>query len=342
MQDNSSRHESDQDGPALVGLPRDRKKPRPDERTQERIEVELVAAVLAMLDEEPVVMLGTSAASDAASADAASVLQLPSCHFEPSRHETLDTAVRAGVLAGCSPDATHLEQLSAHCTERAGGQSGIGALSVGYLALVRADRVGHLPRSGWLKLYDVLPWEDWRQGRPTGLSEVIVPGLMRWLETSNAAADSGTGISLARVRIAFGLDESSWDDERVIERLEILEEAGLLAQVSQPALRPTHRRIIAAALGRLRSRIRHRPVVFELLPAQFTLFELQRAVEAILGPHLHKQNFRRLVEGMGLVEPTGDVRSHTGGRPARLFRFRPAVMLERASPGMRIRPGKAA
>ena len=39
------------------------------------------------------------------------------------------------------------------------------------------------------------------------------------------------------------------------------------------------------------------PVVFELMPDEFTLYELQKTVEAILGPHLHKQNFRRLVEG---------------------------------------------
>jgi hypothetical protein len=72
------------------------------------------------------------------------------------------------------------------------------------------------------------------------------------------------------------------------------------------------------------------------------LFELQKAVEGILGPHLHKQNFRRLVEGEGLVEPTGEFRQRTGGRPARLYRFRPTVLLERAAPGVRLKPGRAA
>ena len=69
------------------------------------------------------------------------------------------------------------------------------------------------------------------------------------------------------------------------------------------------------------------------MPDVFTLFELQKTVEAILGPHLHKQNFRRLVEGGGLVEPTGEHRLHTGGRPARLYRFRRDVLLERLAPG---------
>jgi len=98
-----------------------------------------------------------------------------------------------------------------------------------------------------------------------------------------------------------------------------------------------HCRILAAAIGRLRGKLRYRPVVFELMQSEFTLFDLQRTVEAILGPHLHKQNFRRLVESVGLVEPTGEVRTHTGGRPARLYRFRREVLLERAAPGVRVK-----
>ncbi len=341
MQDNSGSREAAHD-PAPAELKRDRRAAKTGDVAPERVEVDLVVAVLAMLDDQPVVLLERTPPGAAPAEAPSPSVRLPACHFEPSRHETLDTAVRQGVLAGYSSEATHLEQLASHCTETRRDRNRSSALSIGYLALVRADRLAHVPRSGWLKLYDMLPWEDWRHGRPAIVGDVIIPGLARWLETTNIAADGGSEASLARVRIAFGLDDSSWDDERVVERLEILEAAGLIARVSPLAVEPTHRRIVAAALGRLRARIRHRPVVFDMLPTQFTLFELQRAVEAILGPHLHKQNFRRLVEGMGLVEPTGDVRSHTGGRPARLFRFRSAVMLERTAPGVRIRPGKAA
>jgi len=52
---------------------------------------------------------------------------------------------------------------------------------------------------------------------------------------------------------------------------------------------------MATAMGRLRAKLKYRPVIFELLPPEFTLTELQRTVEAISGRHLHKQNFRRLV-----------------------------------------------
>ena len=57
---------------------------------------------------------------------------------------------------------------------------------------------------------------------------------------------------------------------------------------------------------------------------------MQRAVEALAGQRLHKQNFRRLIEQQGLVEETGEVSKETGGRPAKLFRFRREVLLERA------------
>ena len=99
-----------------------------------------------------------------------------------------------------------------------------------------------------------------------------------------------------------------------------------------------HRRILATALGRIRAKIRYRPVVFELMPKTFSLFELQRAVEGMAGVRLHKQNFRRLVEQGGLVEGTRRMKQDTGGRPAELFKFRREVLLERPAPGVGI-PG---
>ena len=100
-------------------------------------------------------------------------------------------------------------------------------------------------------------------------------------------------------------------------------------------MRFDHRRILATAIARLRAKLKYRPVVFELLPPEFTLTELQRTVEAISGRHLHKQNFRRLVEAGALVEPTGVMSTQTGGRPAALFRFRREVLQERPAPGLR-------
>ena len=78
-----------------------------------------------------------------------------------------------------------------------------------------------------------------------------------------------------------------------------------------------HRRILATGLGRMRGKLRYRPVVFELLPPAFTLTRLQRVVEALAGIQLHKQNFRRLVERGGFVEGTAKLDPRTGGRPGR-------------------------
>ena len=161
-----------------------------------------------------------------------------------------------------------------------------------------------------------------------------------------------------RLRIAFACDAAAWDEEKVLERYELLLEAGLAGEpaengdgghvlaewrhpprLSHPLL-GDHARVLASAIGELRRSVKCEPVIFELMPDVFTLFELQKTVEAILGPHLHKQNFRRLVEGGGLVEPTGEHRFRTGGRPARLYRFRRDVLLERLAPGVRIKAGR--
>lgn len=154
-----------------------------------------------------------------------------------------------------------------------------------------------------------------------------------------------------RARVAFGLEGSTWDEEKVLDRYELLYEASLVdearrdgraAQVEAPVtlgacMMFDHRRILATAIARLRGKMKYRPVVFELMPPMFTLLELQRTVEAISGIRLHKQNFRRLVEEQGLVERTGQFRRIRRGRPAELFSYRPEVLRERPAPGVRLR-----
>ena len=110
---------------------------------------------------------------------------------------------------------------------------------------------------------------------------------------------------------------------------------GKLPTLGEP-MRFDHRRILATAIARLRAKLKYRPVVFELMPAEFTLTQLQHTVEAISGRLVHKQNFRRLVESAALVEPTGETSTETGGRPAALFRFRREVLAERPAPGLRV------
>jgi hypothetical protein len=193
-----------------------------------------------------------------------------------------------------------------------------------------------VPRAGaarWRDCYEFLPWEDRRASRPGLVAKEIAPALAAWAE---AGKDGPTRAHRReRVDITFGLRGASWDADRVLERYELLYEAGLLSPGSLgKSMVLDHRRILATALGRLRGKIRYRPVVFELLPATFTLLQLQRTVESLAGLGLHKQNFRRLVEKGGLVEGTSEIESRTGGRPAERFRFRREVLRERLAPGV--------
>jgi 8-oxo-dGTP diphosphatase len=94
-----------------------------------------------------------------------------------------------------------------------------------------------------------------------------------------------------------------------------------------PALAFDHDKILHYALTRLRYKIEYSAVGFRLLPAQFTLTELQKAYEIILGEPLDKRNFRRRIIEAQVIEPTDDVRSGEG-RPARLYRFRRNAIAE--------------
>ena len=97
-----------------------------------------------------------------------------------------------------------------------------------------------------------------------------------------------------------------------------------------------HRRILATGIARLRAKIKYRPVVFELMPPASPCCSCSARSRRWPGSPLHKQNFRRLIDQQGLVEETGEVATETGGRPAKLFRFRRAVLRERAVAGTKL------
>lgn len=94
-----------------------------------------------------------------------------------------------------------------------------------------------------------------------------------------------------------------------------------------PALAGGQDEIIQYALRRLRYKLEYSAVGFELLPEAFSLSELQRTYELILGETLDKRNFRRRILEAGIIEPTPHQRTGEG-RPARLFRYRPDAIAE--------------
>ena len=317
------------------------------------VELSLTAAILAVFDSEPRVLVVAATGDRSAPNDA-----LPSGPFYPRDHRTLEIGVRSSVAAQTGVDLGYVEQLYTfgdRGRHAARDDSSPPIVSIGYVALRPFCEV-HSAQNVWRSWYHYFPWEDRREGVPPLIENEIIPRLKAWARAPLKPDAPVRPIERSeRVRMCFGSDGGSWDEEKVLERYELLYEAGLTTEAARDGRVPfeagsfalgrtmqfDHRRILATAISRIRGKIKYRPVIFELLPDEFTLLELQRTVEAILGPHLHKQNFRRLVEGGGLVEPTGVVKAATGGRPAKMYRFRRDVLLERPSPGVRIKAGRA-
>ncbi|MCB0154565.1 MAG: NUDIX hydrolase [Anaerolineae bacterium] len=94
-----------------------------------------------------------------------------------------------------------------------------------------------------------------------------------------------------------------------------------------PPLAFDHTQILDYALTRLRYKLEYSAVGFQLLPEKFTLRELQDAYEIILGTKLDKGNFRSKLRKTNVVEQVDGYRD-TGGRPARLYRFRDDAVAE--------------
>jgi hypothetical protein len=304
------------------------------------------------------VSIGLSAAIVAVEADKPSVLvvahergadALPFGPFDPAHHRTLESGLRKWVGEQTKLDLGYTEQLytfgdkGRHLSSNAGGR----VVSVGYLALTRM--VSEAPDTQWRDWYHYFPWEDWRDRKPAMIETTILPALKKFVK--DAPNGEVAELRRERVNVCFG---EGWDEERVLERYELLYEAGLVeefyrdsgkamktASLGTPMLFD-HRRILATAIARLRGKLKYRPVVFELMAPTFTLLELQRVVEALAGLRLHKQNFRRLVAEQGLVEGTGRFSASARGRPAELFHFRREVLRERPAPGVRlgVRRGK--
>jgi hypothetical protein len=291
--------------------------------------VELTAVVVAVTDEDARVLTiddGTA---------------LPSGPLE-SGHRTLQTGLRAWVERQTHHPLGYIEQLYTFADrDRGPGSEGGRVISICYVGLTREAPAAGDHAARWQSWYRYLPWEDWRGGSPPALQQIILPRLRDW--AAGAAEPQQKRERLQRIEVTFAESERSWNEELALQRFELLYEAGLTQEAG--AKRPVlpgesmtsdHRRILATGIARLRAKIKYRPVVFELMPASFTLLQLQRAVEALAGRRLHKQNFRRLIDQQGLVEETGAISTGTGGRPAKLFRFRRAVLLERAVSGSKL------
>lgn len=298
------------------------------------LSADLVAVLVAVTEGEPRVMTIRDGAA------------LPSGPFELD-DRSLQSGLRAWVERQTGHPLGYVEQLYTFADRDRGGEGATHrVISISYLGLTREEQARGGSDAGWRDWYDYFPWEDRRAEAPAFVEKTMLPRLRAWTKTADDAAARRQRAE--RLAIAFGLDGSPWNDELILQRYELTYEAGLIEEAlraeagAKPVALPgrtmtgDHRRILATAVARLRAKINYRPVVFELMPPTFTLFQLQRAVEALAGHLVHKPNFRRLIEQQELVEETGAIASDAPGRPAKLYRFRRAVLAERGIAGTKL------
>lgn len=322
--------------------------------------INVTAVIVAVTDDVPRVLIIDQSLTHDNDLSGSSQYALPNGPFEPERDAGLESCLRRWVEAQTGLDLYYVEQLYTFgnrfrdAGEIAGGPR---VVSVAYIALTREDFVDK-ENANWRDWYSFLPWEDWRAGRPAVLSDKIEPALLHWVKQTQSRSQRKE--RQERINVTFGQrTATNMDSVLCLERFELLYEADIVSEAlrderaasselessqdaaSLPAfdemgiqLASDHRRILATALGRLRGKLAYRPVVFELLPGEFTLLQLQGVAEALSGAKLHKQNFRRLVANADLVEPVGRTSTVGRGRPAELFRFRREVLGEKLTVGL--------
>ena len=295
------------------------------------VAAELIAVIVAVTEGQPRVLTIEQGGA------------LPSGPFEFG-HRSLQAGLRSWVERQTHHPLGYVEQLYTFADRDRTDAVAERVVSVSYLGLTREALVAREPGAGWQSWYRYFPWEDCRGEAAAMANDQLVPPLSAWAD----AAETGPERRARRHRVAvnFGQDGQRWNEELVLQRYELLWESGLVPEsgpesgqiggIPGAPMAHDHRRILATGIARLRAKIKYRPVVFELMPPSFTLLQLQRAVEALAGRLLHKQNFRRLIDQQDLVEETGEMANETGGRPAKLFRFRREILAERAVIGTKL------
>jgi 8-oxo-dGTP diphosphatase len=166
-----------------------------------------------------------------------------------------------------------------------------------------------------------LPWSAIRGSDATldeaaaRVARAALPTAPAWLEQIGAFADGRRHPSDAELSVAFvgAVPVGTLSPPG--------EDAAWFPVAELPPLAPRQRAIATHALNTLRERLDHTPVAFRLLPGAFTLSDLQRIYEILLGHRLHKASFRRALQAAALVEATEEWRSEGRGRPAQLFRY---------------------
>ena len=164
-----------------------------------------------------------------------------------------------------------------------------------------------------------------------GIDESLEDGARRELQEETGVSD----VWLEQL-YSFGAPDRD-PRERVItvayyalipsDRLEIraatdAEAVGWFALDELPELAFDHPKIVGMAQERLAAKLDYSTIAFQFMPARFTLSELQRVYEIILGEEIDKRNFRKWVLALEQIEETGEQRREGAHRPAMLYRVK--------------------
>jgi len=220
-------------------------------------------------------------------------------------NESLDEAARRELKEETNVEGVYLEQL--YSWGEVNRDPRMRVLTVSYMALINRLKLN-------LQAGDDAEDAQWFSVRRTVL------------ETTKEKTDNGY--------IKAKLIELTLTNKRLSEKISatVKEEINLEGAVSQfrmelidrKGLAFDHARIINCGLDRIANKIEYTPIIFNLLPEQFTLSELQKLYEIILNKQILPANFRREMIKQGKVIETNSFQLRNAGhRRAKLYRYNP-------------------
>jgi hypothetical protein len=170
-----------------------------------RVVIGLSAVIVAVAEEAPYAVVTRDGA----------VAGLPFGPFDPAGDRTLELSLRGWVKEQTSFDIGYVEQLYTFgdrgrempLADIEGSPDRV--ISISYLALTPSRAVLDRAGASWRSWYDFFPWEDWRDGRPAVIDDVIAPQLKAW--AANAKNADAAAQRRARVRLAFALEGAVWN-----------------------------------------------------------------------------------------------------------------------------------
>ncbi len=329
-----------------------RRAPEDEQDSEPSVGIGLNAAIVAVSDNEPVALVVRG--------EPDSIVQPTSCRTGPSIRASTGRSKAASVVGPRSDWASTLAMLnnSIHSLTRGGRLNLAMPHRISFRSvispLLRPSAHHGLTDGIWPQLVPVFPWEDWRRGRPEIITRDIEPRLKSWADKTAATTASQTTIARAdRARICFGSTALPGRKKRCLSgsncsmKRALADEAardgrsGAREWTDRPKLglpmQADHRRTPGdrhqqdprqdqIPAGRVRT---HGRMISRCMNCRETVEAILRAAspQAKLPPARRRRGPRRA---------TGDVKTRTGGRPAKLFRFRREVLLERPAPGVRV------